>query len=134
LDGLLERTPAASETHTDALRALYGVPTATGNPVSVYIATAVGSSLAVCAVYWGPACPSNLVCAVPGVADVQHAAAYGVLRGLLMANPVLPLRVYLTGEYVACSVCHWAPMHAWTGWRCANADILQDLTRVIAHR
>jgi hypothetical protein len=37
------------------------------------------------------------------------------------------LDIYSDSEYVIRSIVYWAPEHVQLGWKCANADLLQDI-------
>ncbi|KAJ7038894.1 ribonuclease H-like domain-containing protein, partial [Mycena alexandri] len=62
----------------------------------------------------------------------------GELLAILFCLSNLPadrrVDIYSDSEYSIRSIVYWAPGHAESGWKCANADLLQDIVAWIQFR
>ncbi|KAJ6485216.1 ribonuclease H-like domain-containing protein, partial [Mycena vulgaris] len=62
----------------------------------------------------------------------------GELLSILYCLSTIPadrcLDIYSDSEYAIRSIVYWAPKHAESGWKCANADLLQDIVSWIQYR
>ncbi|KAJ7714023.1 ribonuclease H-like domain-containing protein, partial [Mycena maculata] len=62
----------------------------------------------------------------------------GELLAILYCLSMIPsnkcLDIYSDSEYAIRSIVYWAPGHAEAGWKCANADLLQDIVSWIRYQ
>ncbi|KAJ7168281.1 ribonuclease H-like domain-containing protein, partial [Mycena crocata] len=86
-------------------------------------------------IYLGPGNPENSISLrVTG----EQTNNRGELLAILYCLSVFPsnkrLDLYSDSEYAIKSIVYWAPRHADAGWKCANADLLQDIVLWIKFR
>ncbi|KAJ7031049.1 ribonuclease H-like domain-containing protein, partial [Mycena alexandri] len=85
-------------------------------------------------VYLGPRNQHNTSLRVTGGQTNNR----GELLAILYCLSTLPfdrrLDIYSDSEYSIRSIFYWAPGHAEAGWKCANADLLQDIVSWIKFR
>ncbi|KZP24552.1 ribonuclease H-like protein, partial [Athelia psychrophila] len=139
LDALLAEVLESSTSHEDAITLLYG--TAHESTISRCVYTD-GSCLqpntaqaqAGAGIFWTKNDAQNAAVRLPGLATNNRAELYGVLWVITQSPATWILYIYTDSMYAIHSVCHWAPSRAARGWKCKNADILQDIVQALRNR
>ncbi|KAJ6524383.1 ribonuclease H-like domain-containing protein, partial [Mycena vulgaris] len=141
MDVLLRETLASKKSPEERRAAFYGA-VHDGSDISVVKAYTDGScydngsveARAGAGVYYGPGSPFNVSLRVTGVQTNNRGELLAILYALSTVPPNKTLAIYSDSEYSIRSITYWAPGHAEKGWKCANADILQDIVSWIKYR
>ncbi|KZP11406.1 ribonuclease H-like protein, partial [Athelia psychrophila] len=139
LDLLLAHVLESSTSQEGTISSLYGTTHENTTVRSVYTD---GSCLypntpraqAGSGIYWNPNDARNISVRLPGLATNNRAELYAVLWVIVHSPVTWTLYIYTDSTYAIHSVCHWAPSRAAKGWRCKNADILQDIVLALRNR
>jgi len=139
LDELLKMTLSKSESPDDAIYNFYGPVYYDDNAVTVFtdgscLTDNLNNKRAGAGVFWGTNDSRNAALRVPGMPTNNRAEIYAILWAVTHAPPKCRLQVYTDSQYAIHSICHWAVANDSCGWKCLNADILQDLIGVLRLR
>ncbi|KAJ7262723.1 ribonuclease H-like domain-containing protein, partial [Mycena haematopus] len=85
-------------------------------------------------VYFGPGNQFNASLRVHGAQSNNRGELLATLYALYTVQPDRSLTIYSDSQHSIRSIVYWAPSHAESGWKCANADILQDIVSWIKYR
>ncbi|KAK7017584.1 hypothetical protein R3P38DRAFT_3559416 [Favolaschia claudopus] len=85
-------------------------------------------------VYYGQNSRYNAALRVTGDQTNNRGELLAILYVLSTVPASKSLRIFTDSEYSIRSVVYWAPDHAQKGWKCANADLLQDIVSWIQFR
>ncbi|KAJ6518341.1 ribonuclease H-like domain-containing protein, partial [Mycena vitilis] len=140
LDVLLRETLQAKRSPEDRRAAFYG--SAYGSDTGGIKAYTDGScflngspeAYAGAGVYLGPNNKFNASLRVTGDQTNNRGELLAILYCLSNIPADKRLDIYSDSEYSIRSIVYWAPGHAETGWKCANADLLQDIVSWIKFR
>ncbi|KAJ7665059.1 ribonuclease H-like domain-containing protein, partial [Mycena polygramma] len=84
--------------------------------------------------YFGPGSELNHSLRVSGDQTNNRGELLAILYALYSVPPEKSISIYSDSEYSIRSIVYWAPDRADKGWKCANADILQDIVSWIRYR
>ncbi|KAJ7475569.1 ribonuclease H-like domain-containing protein, partial [Mycena galericulata] len=85
-------------------------------------------------IYFGPGHGLNESLRVTGDQTNNRGELLAILYSLSTTPSNKRLDIYSDSEYAIRSIVYWAPGHAEAGWKCANADILQDIVSWLQYR
>ncbi|KAJ7811842.1 ribonuclease H-like domain-containing protein, partial [Mycena olivaceomarginata] len=85
-------------------------------------------------VYYGPSNSGNISLRVTGKQTNNRGELLAISCCLSTAPAWRRLDIYSDSEHSIRSIVYWAPGHAQAGWKCANADLLKDITSWIKFR
>ncbi|KAJ6579238.1 ribonuclease H-like domain-containing protein, partial [Mycena vulgaris] len=78
-------------------------------------------------VYFGPGSARNQPLRVTGPQTNNRGELLGILYALSIVQPFKAVGIDTNSEYSIRSMVYLAVENAQKGWRCANADLLQDI-------
>ncbi|KAJ7165281.1 ribonuclease H-like domain-containing protein, partial [Mycena filopes] len=139
LDVLLRDSLESKKSSEEKRAGFYGPVHHVGNAVKVYsdgscFGNGTPAARAGAGVYYGPGSPFNVSMRVTG----EQTNNRGELLAILHAVSTVPLNksleLYSDSTYSIRSIVYLAPGHAEKGWKCTNADLLQDITGWVKSR
>lgn len=140
LDCLLRDVFAAEQSPEHKRNSFYGpVYEVSSNAVKVYtdgscLKNGNAGARAGAGTYGGPRSTLNASIRVSGEQTNNRGELLAILYTLSTVRPDRSLDIYSDSEYAIRSIVYWAPERAQLGWKCVNADLLQDIVSWIKYR
>ncbi|KAJ7467832.1 ribonuclease H-like domain-containing protein, partial [Mycena galericulata] len=140
LDVLLRETLDTKKSPEQRRASFYGPAyDASSNALEVYtdgscFENGTPAARAGAGIYFGHGSRYNTSLRVTGAQTNNRGELLAILYVLSSVPRHRALKIYSDSEYSIRSIVYWAPGHAEKGWKCANADLLQDIVSWIKLR